>query len=179
MPCAVNCRNRQSKNPSFESHHAHQHLLHPCFLQSVTAHRQWLCCVLPLFRVFSRSVCCFQCCRGTLQWRWRLTSMPRRRTWCSIRSTSRNTTTSGQPGLTSSAQQTERLSTWYDLAWSITSSLKQNNACRGLLFNPIERKTQNKRFLLDSSWEWFTHTRTHKSALIVLEEGRVVWQSGS
>lgn len=50
--------------------------------------------------MFPRNVCCSQCCQGMLPWRWRLTSMLRRKTWCFIRSISRNTTMSGQSGHT-------------------------------------------------------------------------------
>lgn len=38
---------------------------------------------------------CSQCCPNMLPWKWRRTSTPRRKTWCSTRSISRNMTTSG------------------------------------------------------------------------------------
>lgn len=42
-----------------------------------------------------RNACCFLFCQGTSPWKWRLTSTLRKKTWCSTKFTSRNTTTSG------------------------------------------------------------------------------------
>ncbi len=52
-------------------------------------------CSLVSSQTCSRSACCSLCCQGTLPWRWRQTSTPKKRIWCSTRSTSRSTTTSG------------------------------------------------------------------------------------
>ncbi len=52
-------------------------------------------CSLVSSHTWSRSACCSLCCQGTLPWRWRQTSTPRKKIWCSTRSTSRSTTTSG------------------------------------------------------------------------------------